>query len=171
MSPKDFKHINHLELDISLHLPNFSKEISQLTYWQTSKEGSKKIQKGISSRAGNIPKFVRSHQGSMPTTRLTDIQTNLNYLYPVYQHLRKVSKKFQKDISSRTGDITLSYLSKEVSKKQISWCVCQSGSWHTSLMKSDKFRNISISRWVIFLSFYGYIPRMLIHLFQIILNF
>ena len=64
-----------------------------------------KIQKDISSRAGDIPKFVIFHQGSMPTTRLTDIQTNLNYFDPVYQHLRKVSKKFQKDISFRTGDI------------------------------------------------------------------
>ena len=77
----------------------------------------KKIQKDISSRAGDIPKFVIFHQGSMPTTRLTDIQTNLNYFDPVYQHLRKVSKKFQKDISFRTGDIPLSYFSKEVNKQ------------------------------------------------------
>ena len=49
--------------------------------------------------------------------------------------------------------------------------VCQSGSWHTSLMKSDKFRNISSSVWYIFLNFYGHIPGMSVHLFQIILNF
>ena len=49
--------------------------------------------------------------------------------------------------------------------------VCQSGSWHTSLMKSDKFRNISSSGWDLFLNFYGHIPWMLIHLFLIIQNF
>ena len=35
---------------------------------------------------------------------------------PVYQHLRNISKKFRKDISSRTGDIPLSNFGKEVSK-------------------------------------------------------
>ena len=88
--------------------------------YQHPRNVSIKIQKDISSRAVNIPKFVIFHQGSMPTTRLTDIQTNLNYFDPVYQHLRKVSKKFQKDISFRTGDIPLSYFSKEVSK-QTDW--------------------------------------------------
>ena len=48
--------------------------------------------------------------------------------------------------------------------------VCQSSSWHTSLLKSDKFRDNFSSGWYIFLNFYGHIPRMLIHLFQVILN-
>ena len=52
----------------------------------------------------------------MPTTRLIDIQKNQNYLEPVYKHLRIISKTFQKDISSRTGDIPLSNFGKEVSK-------------------------------------------------------
>ena len=41
---------------------------------------------------------------------------------------------------------------------------CQSGSWHTSLMKSDKFRNISSSGRDIFLNFYGHITWKLVHL-------
>ena len=45
--------------------------------------------------------------------------------------------------------------------------VCQSGSWHTSLPISNRFRDISSSRWNIFLNFYGHIPGMLVHLFQI----
>ena len=35
MSPKSFRKIYHPELDISLYLCNFSKEVSQLTDWQT----------------------------------------------------------------------------------------------------------------------------------------
>ena len=53
----------------------------------------------------------------MPTTRLTDIQKIQNYLEPVYQHLRNVSKKIGKDISSRTGDIPLYDFGKEISKQ------------------------------------------------------
>ena len=49
--------------------------------------------------------------------------------------------------------------------------VCQSGNWHTSPMKSDNLRNISSSVWYIFLNFYGHIPGMLVHMFQIILIF
>ena len=56
----------------------------------------------------------------MPTTRLTDIQKNQNYLELVYQHVRNASKKFQKDISSRTGDMPLSNFGKKVSK-QTDW--------------------------------------------------
>ena len=58
-----------------------------------------------------------------------------------------------------------------IQKNQNSFYVCQSGSWHTSLMKSDKFRDIASSGWDIFLNLYGHIPGMLVHLFQIILNF
>ena len=49
--------------------------------------------------------------------------------------------------------------------------VCQSGSWQSSLLKYDKFRDISSSRWNIFLNFYEHIPGMVVHLFQIILIF
>ena len=50
-------------------------------------------------------------------------------------------------------------------------CVCQSVSWLTSLLKLDKYRYISSSGWDIFLKFFGDIPGMLIHYFQIILKF
>ena len=38
MSSKSFKKTYHLELEISLYLSNFSKEVSQLTDWQTYKK-------------------------------------------------------------------------------------------------------------------------------------
>ena len=40
-----------------------------------------------------------------PTNRLTDIQEIQNYLEHMYKHPRNVSKRFQKDISSRTKDM------------------------------------------------------------------
>merc|ERR1711954_70560 len=49
--------------------------------------------------------------------------------------------------------------------------ICQSFSWLTSLLKLDKYRDISGPEWDIFLKFFGDIPRMLLHHFQIILNF
>ena len=49
--------------------------------------------------------------------------------------------------------------------------VCQSVSWLTSLLKLDKYRDISGPEWAIFLKFFGDIPRMLLHHSQIILNF
>ena len=49
--------------------------------------------------------------------------------------------------------------------------VPQSVSWLTSLLKLDKSRDISSSGWDIFLKFFGDIPGMLVHYFQIIPNF
>ena len=49
--------------------------------------------------------------------------------------------------------------------------VCQSVSWLTSLLKLNKYRDISSSGWDIFLIFWGDIPGMLVHLLQMILNF
>ena len=49
--------------------------------------------------------------------------------------------------------------------------VCQSVSWLTHLLKLDKYRDISSSAWDIFLNFFGDISGMLVHYFQIILNF
>ena len=48
--------------------------------------------------------------------------------------------------------------------------VCRSVSWLTSLLKLNKSRDISSSGWDIFLKFFGDIPGMLVHYFQIILN-
>ena len=75
--------------------------------YQHPRNVSMKIDKDISSRVGNIPKFVGFHEGSMPTTRLIAIQKIQNHLEPVYQHLRNVSKKIQRDIWSRTWDIPI----------------------------------------------------------------
>ena len=47
---------------------------------------------------------------------------------------------------------------------------CQSVSWLTSLLKLDKYRDISSSGWDIFLKFFGDIPGTLVHIFQILLN-
>ena len=49
--------------------------------------------------------------------------------------------------------------------------VCQSVSWITSLLKLDKSRDISCSGWDVVLIFFGDIPGMFIHYFQIIINF
>ena len=49
--------------------------------------------------------------------------------------------------------------------------VCQSVDWLTSLVKLYKFRDISSSGRYIFLKFFGDIPGMLVHYFQIIQNF
>ena len=49
--------------------------------------------------------------------------------------------------------------------------ICQSVSWLTSLLKLDKYRDISSSGWDIFLKFFGDIPGMLVHWFQINLIF
>ena len=47
------------------------------------------------------------HNFSKEVSKLTDKQENLNFLEPVYQHPRNATENFQKDISSRTGDIPI----------------------------------------------------------------
>ena len=49
--------------------------------------------------------------------------------------------------------------------------VCVSVRWLTSLLKLDKYKDISRSEIDISLNFFGDNPRMLLHHFQIILNF
>ena len=49
--------------------------------------------------------------------------------------------------------------------------VCQSVSWLTCLLKFDKYRDISSSGWDIFLKYFGEIPGMFLHYFQIFLIF
>ena len=48
--------------------------------------------------------------------------------------------------------------------------VCQSVGWLTSLLKLDRYRDISSSGWDIFLIFLGDNLGMLVHLLQMILN-
>ena len=45
--------------------------------------------------------------------------------------------------------------------------VCQSISWLTSLLKIDKYRDISGSGWDIFLKYFGHIPVMFLYWFQL----
>ena len=54
-----------------------------------------------------------------------------------------------------------------IQKNQISFYVCQSSSWHTSLLKSNNFGDSSSSGWDIFLNFYWHILGMFVHMFQI----
>ena len=68
---------------------------------------SKNFQKNISTRTGDIPILASFQQVSKSTNRPKDMQKIYNHLEIVYKHLRKVSKKFQKYISSRTGDISI----------------------------------------------------------------
>ena len=49
--------------------------------------------------------------------------------------------------------------------------VCQSISWLTFLLKLGQYRDISSSRWDIFLKLFGDIPRIYLDYFQIMLNF
>ena len=83
-----------------------------------------------------------------------------------------------RDISCPGGDIFLKFFG------DIPWMflhhfpmikkcfyVLQSVSWLTSLLKLDKYRDISGPEWDIFLKFFGDIPRMFLQHFQIILNF
>ena len=49
--------------------------------------------------------------------------------------------------------------------------VCLSVHWLTSLLKLDKYRDISCSWWYIFLNFFGGISGIFLHYFQIISNF
>ena len=48
--------------------------------------------------------------------------------------------------------------------------VSQSLSWLTSLLKLDKYRDISCFWWVIFLKFFGHISKMFIHFFWFFTN-
>ena len=54
-----------------------------------------------------LSKFVLFQKESKPNNRLTDIHDFQNYLVQVYNHHRNASKKFQMDISYRTGDIPI----------------------------------------------------------------
>ena len=49
--------------------------------------------------------------------------------------------------------------------------VCQSVSWLTSLLKLDKYKDISSSKWKIFFKLFRDIPWILVHCFQIIVIF
>ena len=123
----------HPELEISLNLSDFSKEVCQLPDWQTytkfviiwnqctnisgiSPKNFRKI-----SHPGQEISLCRPHFSKEVSQLKTDRQTKIcNYLEKVYNYLRNVSKKFQKDISSRTRYNPLFIFDKDVSK-QTDW--------------------------------------------------
>ena len=49
--------------------------------------------------------------------------------------------------------------------------VCQCVGWLSSLLKLNKYRDISSSGWYIFLKNFGRIPKMLLYFFHVIVNF
>ena len=59
----------------------------------------------MSSRTRDITKFAQFQSESKPTNRLTDIQEIHINLEIVQKYPGNVSRKFQKEISSRNGDI------------------------------------------------------------------
>ena len=108
-------------------------------------------------------------------------QIILNFLYVCQSvswltHLLKLDK--YRDISSSAWDIFLNFFG-DISGMLVHYFqiilnflyVCQFVSWLTSLLKLDKYRDISSSGWDILLKFFGGIPGMLLHYFQIFLNF
>merc|ERR1711954_478975 len=96
---------------------------------QSPKKVSTKIDKDISSRVGNIPKFVGFHEGTKPTNRLTDIQEIQNYLELVYKHPRNVSKGFQKDILSSTPSGKDPEGGRARGNTECQELACQKGDW------------------------------------------
>ena len=82
------------------------------------------------------------------------------------------------DISSSGWDIFLKFFGDIsgllVGQFQLimsSLYVSQSVNWLTSLLKLDKYGDISCSGWDIFLNFFWDIPEMCVHYFQIVTNF
>ena len=72
-----------------------------------SRSVSKIFQEDISVRTEDMPIFVEYLQGSKPTNRQTDTQKICIYLEIMWKHPSNVSKIFQKDMSSRKGDIPI----------------------------------------------------------------
>ena len=112
---------------------------------------------------------------------LDKFQIILNFLYVCQSvscltFLLKIDK--YRDISTSGWDIFLKFFGG-IPRMFLHWFliilnflyVCQYVSWLTSLLKLNKSRDISSSGWDIFLKFFGDIPGMLVHYFQIILNF
>ena len=66
---------------------------------------SPKISKSISHLGVEITPYLSNLSKEIATNRLTDIKKYQNYLEIVYQSPESVPKKFQIDISSRTGVI------------------------------------------------------------------
>ena len=131
MSPKNFRKISHPELEISLDLSNFSKEVSQPTDWQTYKK-FRIIWKLWNNIPGMSPKIFRkiSHSGpeiclylsnfSKEVSQLTDWQTYKKFriIWTWCNNIPGMSPKIFRNISHSGPEICLflSNFSKEVSQ-------------------------------------------------------
>ena len=125
--------------------------------------------------------YLSEFFGGIPGMFVNLFQIILNFLYVCQSVscltcLLKLDK--YRDISSSGSDIFLKFFGGiprilvhlfQIILKFL--YVCQSISWLTSLLKLDKYRDISSSVRDIFLQFFGDISGMLAHQFQIILNF
>ena len=109
MSPRNFRKIYHPEVELSLYLCNFSKEISQLTDWQPYKKFeniwnccrninwiSPKYFRKISHPEMDISLYLSNF--SKKVCQLTDPEISRDSVYHCLT-------KNQKDVSCRTGDI------------------------------------------------------------------
>ena len=131
MSPKSFRKIFHWKLEIFIYLCNFSKEVSQLTDWQTYKK-FRIIWKWCNNIPGMSPKIFRkiSHSGpeiclylsnfSKEVSQLTDWQTYKKFkiIWNLCTNIPGMSPKNFRKISHAGPEISLylSNFSKEVSQ-------------------------------------------------------
>ena len=135
-------------------------------------------QRDISSSGWDI--FLKFF-GDIPGMLVHHFQIILNFLYVSQSvswltSLLKIHK--YRDLSSSGWDIFLKFFG-HIPGMLVHYLqiipnllyVCQSVSWLTFLQKIDKYRDISSSGSDVSLDFFGDIPEMLVHWFQMILNF
>ena len=120
MSPKIFIKIPHLGPEMCLYLSNFSKDVSQLTDWQTHKK-FRIIWKWCNNILGMSPKIFRkiSHSGpeiclylsnfSKEVSQLTDWQTYKKFriIWKWCNNIPGMSPKFFRKISHPGPEISL----------------------------------------------------------------
>ena len=119
VSKKFQKYISSKTGDIHI-FAYFSKETRQLTDWQTYKnlnlfgngvqtyqECLQKVSERYIIQNRRYPYIGLISVRKWPTNRLTDKHEICNFFEMVYKHPRNVSKKLQKDISSRTRYIPI----------------------------------------------------------------
>ena len=115
MPPKNFREISHTEQELSLYLSNFSKEVSQLTGWQTYKRFWI-ILIQCTNNTGNPQKISEIYL--IQISRYAHIGLISARKHSV-QYYRNVSRRFQKDISSRNR--VVSEWSKTYEQKTYVW--------------------------------------------------
>ena len=141
-----FWKINHPELDISLCLSNFRKEISQLTDWHTYLWKSDQF-RNISSSGSDI--FLKSF-GDIPGMFLHYIQKYQNFLYLCQfaiwltsllklDKYRFISRSGWDIFLKSFGDISAMFVHQFQIILNFLYA-CPSISWLTLLLKLDKYK-------------------------------